>query len=175
MASSSKAIIHWAGGILATVISSVLIYPFTPPPDPPTLPISIEGRVIDVSSNALISDANVSLRAGKFKGSQRTDKFGRYCFEVDGLPGTTAATFEIEAPGYKAYGVNATLTRLSDAEDSELLPLAPKSAGAPNPPGNLGAVAGKVVPEPAKFPVTVAKVSLPAYARRPEFVRVGPH
>lgn len=175
MASSSKAIIQWAGGILATVISSVLIYQFTRPPDPPTLPISIEGRVIDVSSNALISDANVSLRAGKFKGAQRTDKFGRYCFEVDGLPGTTAATFEIEAPGYKAYVSMQPLTRLSDAEDNELLPLAPKAAGAPNPPGNLGAVAGKVVPEPAKFPVTVAKVALPAYARRPEFVRVGPH
>jgi len=175
MASSSKAIIQWVAGILATVISSVLIYQITRPPDPPTLPISIEGRVIDVSSSTLISDANVTLRASKFRGTQRTDKFGRYCFEVDGLLGTTVATFEIEAPGYKAYGVNATLARLSDAEDNELLPLGPKSAGAPNPPGSLGAVAGKVVPEPAKLPVTVAKVSLPAYARRPEFVRVGPH
>jgi hypothetical protein len=175
MASSSKAIIQWAGGILATVISSVVIYHFTRPPDPPTLPISIEGRVIDVSSSTLISDANVTLRADKFRGTQRTDKFGRYCFEIEGLPGTTAATFEIEAPGYKAYAVNATLTRLSDAEDNELLPMPSKPAGAPNPPGHLGAVGGKVVPDPAKFPVTAAKVSLSAYARRPEFVRIGPH
>ena len=69
MASSSKAIIQWVAGILATVISSVLIYQFTRPPDPPTLPISIEGRVIDVSSSTLISDANVTLRAGKFWGN----------------------------------------------------------------------------------------------------------
>jgi len=174
MASSTNAVLKWAGGILATVISSVLIFYFTRPPAPPTLPISIEGRVIDVATSTLIADANVTLRAGKFRGAQRTDKFGRYCFEVDGLPATTAANFEIEAPGYKAYGVNATLSRLSDAEDNELLPLAPKPAGPANPPGNMGAVVGKIVAEPVTFPVNMAKVALPAYARRPELVRIGP-
>jgi hypothetical protein len=173
MASSTKAVITWAGGILATVISSVLIYHFTHEPTPPPPPISIEGRVIDVATSTLIADANVTLRAGEFRGAQRTDKFGRYCFEVDGLPGTTAATFDIEAPGFKAYGINATLARLSDAEDNELLPLTPKPTGTATPPGNLGAVVGKVLAEPAKSPVAVAKVTLPAYARRPEFVRVG--
>jgi hypothetical protein len=172
MASSTNALLKWAGGILATVISSVLIYHFTHETPPPPAPISIEGRVIDISSSTLISDANVTLRAGNFRGSQHTDKFGRYCFEVDGLAGTTEATFGIEAPGYRAYGVNATLARLSNAEDNELLPLAPKTTASPSPPGNLGAVAGKVIAD--KSPVTMAKILLPAYARRPELVRIGP-
>jgi hypothetical protein len=174
MTSSTTAVLKWVGGILATVISSVLIFYFTRPPDPPTLPISIEGRVIDVATSTLVADAHVTLRTRKFTGTQRTDKFGRYCFEVDGLPGSTAATFEIEALGYKAYGVNATLSRLSDAEDSELLPLAPKPAAPPSPPGNLGAVVGKVVGEPAKSAFNMARVNLPAYTRRPELVLVGP-
>ncbi len=122
MASSSNAFIKWVAGILATVISSVLIYYLTIP-KPPRLPessIQIEGRVIDLATKSLIEGAHVTLRAGKYSGSQSTDSVGRYGFDVP-LPETTEATFEIVAVGYPRYSVNGTLKKLSEVDDNQLL------------------------------------------------------
>jgi hypothetical protein len=122
MASPSKAVIKWAAGILATVISSVLIYYLTTPkpPVPAEASTQIEGRVIDLATRSLVEGARVTLRAGKYSGSQSTDSLGRYGFDVP-LPQTTEATFIIEAAGYPAYSVNGTLKKLSAVEDNQLL------------------------------------------------------
>jgi hypothetical protein len=197
---SSSAVGKWIGGILATVISSVLIYYLTQGPKPlPAAPIEIEGRVVDVSTNALISGALVRLNADKFTGSQHTDTEGRYCFVVESLAPTTAATFEIEASGYPHYSINETLQYLSNLEDSHLMhasaespkPSEPaKTPGSGGPAvgglagGGKGAAIGAVVgrkaggaapakPAPAAKPPALMD-SLPRYERRVDPVRIGP-
>jgi hypothetical protein len=197
---SSSAVGKWIGGILATVLSSVLIYYLTEGrKTPPAAPIEIEGRVVDVSTNALIPGALVLLKTDKFIGSQHTDTEGRYCFVVESLAPTTAATFEIEASGYPRYSINETLQYLSNLEDSQLMRT---SAGSPTPsepaktPGSggpavgglagggkgaaIGALVGrkaggaaKAIPAPVA-PPSASMVSLPRYARRVDPVRIGP-
>ena len=114
--------LKWVAGIIAAVISGVLIYYLTTPkgPAPSQTSIQIEGRVIDLATKKLIEGAHVTLRAGKYSGSQFTDTSGRYGFDVS-LPETTEATFEIAAAGYPQYSVNCTLKRLSEIEDNDLL------------------------------------------------------
>jgi hypothetical protein len=157
MASTSRAIIGWCAGILATVISSVLIYYFTRPVPPPPVvsSIQIEGRVIDIAKKTLIPNARVSLRAGAISRFQVTDTLGRYGFDISGLPETTEASFAIEAPGYPPYSVNATLAKLRDSEDNELLPPSvDHSSGSPSTPPSppTGLTAGTPAGPPAKTP-----------------------
>lgn len=197
---SSSALGKWIGGILATVISSVLIYYLTQGQKPlPAPPIEIEGRVVDISTNALIPGALVRLNADKFTGSQHTDTEGRYCFVVESLAPTTAATFEIEASGYPRFSINETLQYLSNLEDSHLMRASaesPKPSEPPKTPGGGGAAAGgpagggkgaaigalvgskAAAAAPARpAPVTSpspSMVSLPRYTRRADPVRIGP-
>jgi hypothetical protein len=111
-------LITWVGGILATVISGVLVYRLTPPPN--NTVVQVEGRVIDIATNSLIKDARVTLRAGPYSQSQMTDTEGRYGFDVP-LPETTEGNLVIEATGYHRYSVNRTLKKLSETEDNKLL------------------------------------------------------
>ncbi len=203
MSSSSNAFIKWVAGILATVISSVLIYYLTRPVPPPPASIQIEGRVIDLAEKSLIEGAHVTLRAGKYSGLQLTDSLGRYGFDVP-LPETTEATFVIEAAGYPRYSVNGTLKKLSEVEDSQLLhdvigganaSSGNASAAPPNPGpqqggaaigglagGGKGAAIGALVGHAASAskPLaqggekTTATAKLAPYVRRPDLVRIGP-
>lgn len=146
---SSSGVGKWIAGILATVISSVLIYYLTEGHKPPPVaPLEIEGRVVDVSTNSLISGALVRLKTEKFAGEQPTDSEGRYCFVVESLAPTTVATFEIEASGYPRYSINETLQYLSNLEDNKLMHTAanppPPVPGSAPPAGGAGSAVGGI-------------------------------
>ena len=61
----------WLAGILATVISGVIVYYVTLPK---SSPIDIAGFVVDAETNALVPDALVSLEVNKQSTRQRTAK-----------------------------------------------------------------------------------------------------
>jgi hypothetical protein len=200
MASSSSAG-KWTKGILTTVVSSVAIYYLTVyltdrGKTPPPAPLEIEGRVVDVSTNSLISGAQVRLKAEKFAGEQQTDSEGRYCFVVEALTPTTAATFEIEARGYPRYSINETLQYLSTLEDNKLMhtaanPPTVEPAGTPAAGGAGAAVGGAAIgavvarnpravvaahpamPAPNALPSRAA-IELPRYVRRADVIHLGP-
>jgi hypothetical protein len=181
MPSSSKAFVAWVAGIAATVISSVVIYYVLPHGGQSSSSIQIEGRVIDLVQKSLIQGARVTLRAGRYSGSQTTDSLGRYGFDVP-LPATTEATLVIEAAGYPPYSVNGTLQRLSQVEDDQLLHTAVGPGAIPGAPVGVhvgvGALVGHMRTETQvdKKPPSELKttVNLAPYVRRPDLVRVGP-
>lgn len=146
---ASSGVGKWIAGVLATVISSVLIYYLTQGhKTPPVAPLEIEGRVVDVTTNSLISGALVRLKMEKFAGEQPTDSEGRYCFVVESLAPTTAATFEIEASGYPRYSINETLQYLSNLEDNKLMHTAanppPPEPASTTPAGGAGSAVGGI-------------------------------
>jgi hypothetical protein len=142
----------WLAGILATVISGVVVYQLTTPTPAPSA-IDIAGFVVDAESNALITNALVRLEVQGHSNAQRTDTEGRFYFDVEGDNSNYAATLEVEATGYEKYSINSSLQSLSNQ--------IPKLTRVP------GARGGAAV-HPAKLP-------LPTYTRRMDAAKIVFH
>ena len=145
--STLKAVVGWAGGIAAAVITAVLIARLSPSkPDHPdhtdTTPVTLEidGYVLDSATHAAVRNANVSLTLGKFSGHQRTDITGKYNIVLD-EPVAQAAMSDvaITAPGYQAF--QNTLAVSPPNTYAEILIDAIPPAPAPPQPGVAPTVA----------------------------------
>ena len=178
MAFYSSPVFKWIGGILTPVITAVLIYYLTRP-KPQALAIDVEGRAVDISKvpTSLVAGATVKLEAGTFSGVQVTDNEGRYVFEIDNLPGTTPATFTIDAKGFQHFAVNKTLEQLSNTDESQLVEEIETNPAGGNT-GGKGAAIGTVVANLHVKSVAgtpaAANPALPRYVRRTEIVKIGP-
>jgi hypothetical protein len=178
MAFYSSPVFKWIGGILTPVLTAVLIYYLTRP-KPQALAIDVEGRAVDISRapTSLVAGATVKLEAGTFSGIQVTDNEGRYVFEIDNLPGTTPATFSIDAEGFQHFAVNKTLEQLSNTDEGQLAEeIATIPAGGNG--GGKGVAIGTIVASLHAKSVAgtpaATNPSLPRYVRRAEIVKIGP-
>ena len=72
----------WIAGILATIISGVVVFYVTNRPTP--VSVEVAGSVVDASTKTVISDALVRLTVRGRPESQRTDSNGRYYFDIEG-------------------------------------------------------------------------------------------
>lgn len=178
MAFYSSPVFKWIGGILTPVITAVLIYYLTRP-KPQSVGIDVEGRAIDISKvpTSLVAGATVRLDAGTFSGVQVTDNEGRYVFEIDNLPGTTPATFTIDAKGFQHFAVNKTLEQLSNTDEGQLAEEIETNPAGSNTGGKgvaIGTIVANLHPKSALGTPAAANPSLPRYVRRAEIVKIGP-
>ena len=168
----------WMAGIVAAVVTTVLVWyienRLTPPPPPAT--ITLEGRVVDSSSSKFIHGAQVLLKADTYSADQLTDSEGRYCFLVRPKQVPVVGQLKIEAEGYKSYDLTSTLSQGDNLWEIPLVssvvtPPAGTNDGhpVPSPPGGLTAGGTNV----ATIAPRVAR-ALPAYQRRANVVVVGP-
>lgn len=102
----------WIAGILATIISAVVIYYVLPHPKPD--PVEVSGSVVDGSTKTVISDAQVRLTIRGRPESQRTDTNGRYYFDIEGGNIADSASLLIEATGYNQFSINGSLQSLDN-------------------------------------------------------------
>jgi hypothetical protein len=118
-------------GLVAAIVPAVAIYwlttgfPWSPkvtPPDSATS-LSVEGRVMDATTQRLLSGAVVSLTlAGATNPPDTTDTQGRYLFIVATKPSVpVAANLSVQAQGYLLRSFNDTLDALK-ALDIQLQP-----------------------------------------------------
>ncbi len=113
--SKSGAFFTWLGGIVASVLTAVLIYHFTqsppPPPPPPTIPpIGLSGIVVDAATHTLIHDAVVTVKLGDQSVQQSTDPLGAYSVVLPGIGTTeTMGTISTTAHGYAPYSNSVPL------------------------------------------------------------------
>lgn len=138
----------WIAGILATIISGVVIYYVTNPPKP--VAVEVAGSVVDGSTKTVISDATVRLTVRGRPESQRTDSNGQYYFSIEGSNSTDSATLLVEATGYNPFSKNGSLLSLNEQSPN----LTRIIAAAPGP----GAVAGR---RPVKLSRNAVKILLP--------------
>ena len=152
--------VKWVGGILATVISGVLLFLaqqyFTNPhkqqaqgtqqpsqnPTPAKVKIvTIDGRVVDTSGTKLIDNAEVQLLVASSQERQQTDSEGRYAFSLVGFDPEMAGSMSIDAPGYKQLRLNLFLSELGKQKEYRLEPIPPQGGGA-GVGGVIGGVTG---------------------------------
>jgi len=164
----------WIAGIVAAVLTAVLIWyiqgKLSPPPPPPT--ITLEGRVVDYSSSKFIHGATVLLKADAFSGTQSTDSEGRYYFVVRPKQVPVVGQLRIDAQGYQPYDLTSPLNQGDNLWEIPLVAsLAPPSAGAPesnSAPSSPGRLTARELIKPRIVQ------SLPEYTRRPTPVLIGP-
>lgn len=134
-----KSVGAWAAGILATVISAVLVYHFTQStPQPSPVPqVQIQGNVLDASSNRLLEGARVEVVVNKSSVEQSTTADGSYGFTITGVDPQTMGQVTVTQAGYKPGGATAPLQDLG-FRNYALEPLA-ASQPAPALPGGLAA------------------------------------
>jgi hypothetical protein len=123
----------WIAGIVATVISGVLVVYLTQPSS-----FDVTGSVLDASTRTVVSDAQVRLTVRGRPESQATDSNGQYYFAIERGSGDDGATLLVEAKGYEPYTRNGSLQSLTD-QSPNLTRSSPEKAGP-------GAVPGKHAP-----------------------------
>jgi len=132
-----------AGGIVASVITAVLIYYLTRPPAPP-LPkpqFGLNGVVADVDSHNLIRNASVTVALGPNSANQITDSLGRYSVVLLSLSSDAImGNVEIQATGYRSYKNTVALHPGDNYAEIEIEPDVPP-AKTDTPP-----LAGQPVP-----------------------------
>ena len=175
-----KAVIGWAGGIAAAVITAVLIARLSPaptpaPPDSVTnraVTLDINGYVLDSATHATVHNANVILTLGKFSGHQRTDATGKYRIILNEPVAEAVMTdIRVTAPGYQPFqntlavsppgGYNEILV---DAEPPPPLPVHPGLPPGP-PPATEPAHRAVILIKP--FPAGFIKGAAAAMSRTP--------
>jgi len=135
--------LKWIGGILATVISGLLLFwgqqrlwPPTPQPKPapdqrgakqvktkqPQHIFTIDGRVLDTFGAKVIENAWVRLDILSTSEKQQADSEGRYAFSVEGFDPGLAGSISIDAPGYEQLRINLSLSDLSRQKEQRLKP-----------------------------------------------------
>jgi hypothetical protein len=144
----------WVAGILGAVItavlSAVLINYFTNKPKPAesnTPTISIEGRVIDASSNRLISGAKILLEGAPRPNEDTSDSEGRFLFQLSRR--SNVAHLIVQSSGYQDYRRAISLQENHTEEIRLTLNVQPPIAVRP-------------------------LLRLPTYSTRPRAVVVGP-
>ena len=179
--SKSGAVLGWIGGIVASVVSAVLIYHFTQPAPTPTPPspiptVGLSGVVADAGTHQLVHDAVVTVTLGSNSVQQSTDPSGAYSVVLPGI-GTTATmgTVSTQAVGYSPY-TNTVPLKPSDDNYAEISlesltpPAAAAQPGAAASPGNAAPAApaggAAIVPGLALHPGIVVK-QLPLHFKKP--------
>ncbi len=160
--SNSSGFLKWSGGIVASVLTAVLIFYLTrPAPAKPTIePTALNGFVADSTTHALIRNASVTVALGQNSAHQATDALGRYSVVIASTsPDANMGSVDIQAPGYLAYS-NTVALRPGDnfAEITiDAIPPAPPAAApvpapaavAPPPQAAPGAQPGDAAAAPA--------------------------
>jgi hypothetical protein len=155
-----SSVAKWIGGILATVISGLLLFlgeqyianrlksqgqELQPPAQNQTKDkggvqiVTIDGRVVDTSGTKLIDNAEVQLLVASTQEKQQTDSEGRYAFSLVGFDPEMAGSMSIDAPGYKQLRLNLFLSELGKQKEHRLEPIPPQGGGA-----GVGGVVGGV-------------------------------
>ncbi len=151
--SSLKAVVGWAGGIVAAVLTAVLIARFTgtPKQDPQNttnstpVTLDIDGYIFDSGSHAPVRNATISLTLGNFSGHQRTDATGKYRIILNEPVAEAAMTdVAITAPGYQPF--QNTMAVTPPTTYAEILIDAVPPAVPPPPPGPTNGGAPAIVP-----------------------------
>jgi hypothetical protein len=146
--SSFRKFVAWTGGIVAPVLTAVLIYHFTnpkpaPPPPPAPTPVTFEGMVVDGAANAPLKGAMVSFEISDTEGGpflDFTDEHGSYRADFNGLKTSARATVRVKANGFEAAPPHLLHTIESDNRADFILHPLPPAAGAtptPTPPSVL--------------------------------------
>jgi hypothetical protein len=116
----------WIAGILATIISGVVVFYVTNRPTP--VSVEVAGSVVDASTKTVISDALVRLTVRGRPESQRTDSNGRYYFDIEGGNIADSASLLVDATDYKQYSINGSLQSL-DNQSPNLTRISPSRPG----------------------------------------------
>jgi hypothetical protein len=131
--------LRWAGGIVGTVIASVLIYHFTTPkPAPlPAPPITFEGMVINGAVNAPLQGAMVSFEITDAPGGPYhdfSDEHGSYRIDFAGLKTTSSAVLRAQANGFQpSQQVSLASIATNNRADFVLHPVPPSDIPGPGP------------------------------------------
>lgn len=155
----------WVGGIVAPVVTAVLIYHFATPkpapaPTPTPAPITFEGMVI-TDMNAPLKGARVSLEISDTQGGpylDLTDEHGSYRVDFAGLNMSSRAAVHVQANGFEPAPPKLLKTiQTENRADFVLKPVPPQAGSSPSP-----------TPTPVAHP--------PAYIRRipTQVIRVSP-
>jgi hypothetical protein len=153
-----SSVAKWIGGILATVISGLLLFlgeqyianrlksqgqeqqqPAQNQTKGGAQIVTIDGRVVDTSGTKLIDNAEVQLLVASTQEKQQTDSEGRYAFSLVGFDPEMAGSMSIDAPGYKQLRLNLFLSELGKQKVYRLEPIPPQAGGA-----GVGGVVGGV-------------------------------
>ena len=152
--SAFSSFVKWIGGILAAVITGLVLFaveqriqtnkwPWSSAPTPP-IPkakiIPVDGRVVDSTRTKLIDNALVRMQVASNQEEQQTDSAGRYAFSFEGFDPEFSASMSIDAPGYKQLRLNLPLSKLRQLKEQRLEPQPPP----PHPVG--GGPPGKSIP-----------------------------
>ena len=166
MPGALTSVTKWIAGIVAAVVTAVLIWyiqgKLTPPSPPPT--ITLEGRVVDSTSSKIIHGATVLLKADAFSGEQSTDSEGRYYFLIRPNQVPVVGQLRIVAQGYQTYDLT---NPLSQGDNLWEIPLVASLASPP-----VGAAPSHSVPPVTMLQPRIVQ-SLSKYTRRPTSVVLG--
>ncbi len=150
--SAFSSFVKWIGGILAAVITGLVLFvgqqyltnhkwPWTKGQTTQTTKaakiIPVDGRVVDSTRTKLIDNALVRMQVSSNHEEQQTDSEGRYAFSFDGFDPEFSASMSIDAPGYKQLRLNLPLSKLRQMKEQRLEPETPP----PHPVGG-GAAPG---------------------------------
>jgi len=164
--------LRWVGGIVASVVTAVLIYHLTrPAPAPPSIaPTEVDGFVADSVSHQLLRNAVVTVTLGQYSTRQLTDTLGRYSI-VFASPSATAnmGSFQIEASGYQPYSNTVALKPGTNYAEVTLDAVAAAPAPAPSPSATT-ATAPTAAPQ-THTPVTAAKSQMIFKTLPPDFAK----
>ncbi|HEX9224777.1 MAG TPA: hypothetical protein VF860_15710 [Candidatus Acidoferrales bacterium] len=153
--SAFSSFVKWIGGILAAVITGLVLFvgqqyltnhkwPWTKGQTTQTTKaakiIPVDGRVVDSTRTKLIDNALVRMQVSSNHEEQQTDSEGRYAFSFDGFDPEFSASMSIDAPGYKQLRLNLPLSKLRQMKEQRLEPETPP----PHPVGG-GAAPGPVI------------------------------
>ena len=148
--SAFSSFVKWIGGILAAVITGLVLFvgqqyltnhkwPWTKGQTTQTTKaakiIPVDGRVVDSTRTKLIDNALVRMQVSSNHEEQQTDSEGRYAFSFDGFDPEFSASMSIDAPGYKQLRLNLPLSKLRQMKEQRLEPEPPP----PQPPRATGA------------------------------------
>lgn len=170
--------LKWIGGIVASVLTAVLIYHLTrPAPSPPTIaPTEVDGFVADSATHQLLHNAAVTVTLGPYSIRQLTDTLGRYSIVFES-PSANAnmGSFQIEATGYQPYSNTAALKPGSNYAEITLdaVPAGGTPSPAPASPGPEPASPVASSPEVKARPHIVFKALPPNFAKA-KTAYVGP-
>ena len=137
-----KKFISWAGGIVAAVVSGVLIYRLTTPTPvpPPPPPMTFEGMVIDGAQNTPVQGAMVTFEIKEISPNSGpyhdfTDEHGSYRKDFSGLDKSSSVVVHAQAHGFgevRAFTFNPLGG--DNLHDFMLMPLPVAHPGATPPP-----------------------------------------
>jgi hypothetical protein len=132
--SNAASFLKWAGGIIASVLTAVLIYYFTKPAPVPPPPVVIaqtgfDGFVQDAVTHNLLQGATMTLTLGQNSIVQTTDTSGKYSVVLPS-PNADASMgmVSITATGYQPY---SNSVELKPGDNYAVIPISAVAVPAP--------------------------------------------